>query len=353
MALKLLTLKSLKLVQLKSIAVSCGINSSGTKALLTSRMLEELQISRLPEALGPSRETPKTKDDGLRILSIDMGIRNLAYCVLQLPSGSERNIITDNSPVAVIAWKRISISHKHAKIPSSTATKAKKSNSSPEAPEPSHGKEMFEPGLFANYAYKLFKDNLLLYHPTHILIERQRYRSMGSAAIQEWTIRVNMFEAMLYAVLHTLREERVWAGSFYGVSPAKVGPFWVNENRTDKKCVKSETRKSKTKATKLKNKGAKIDQVGEWLDDGKIRVKLSSDEAQSTAVAFLKKWKYKGHRAEKRLSPPASQNEQPLDKLDDLADCLLQGMAWIRWEHNRLLILKEGPNALGKLKSPL
>ena len=36
-----------------------------------------------------------------------------------------------------------------------------------------------------------------------------------------------------------------------------------------------------------------------------------------------------------------------MGKLDDLADCLLQGMAWIRWEENRRGVLEGGLEALG------
>jgi len=38
-----------------------------------------------------------------------------------------------------------------------------------------------------------------------------------------------------------------------------------------------------------------------------------------------------------------------MGKLDDLADCLLQGMAWIKWEQNRKLILSKGIEALDEI----
>jgi cruciform cutting endonuclease 1 len=35
-----------------------------------------------------------------------------------------------------------------------------------------------------------------------------------------------------------------------------------------------------------------------------------------------------------------------MGKLDDLADCLLQGMAWIEWEENKRKALEHGVQAL-------
>jgi cruciform cutting endonuclease 1 len=35
-----------------------------------------------------------------------------------------------------------------------------------------------------------------------------------------------------------------------------------------------------------------------------------------------------------------------MGKLDDLADCLLQGLAWVQWEENKRLLLKKGVEVL-------
>ena len=41
--------------------------------------------------------------------------------------------------------------------------------------------------------------------------------------------------------------------------------------------------------------------------------------------------------------------EVEIGKLDDLADCLLQGMAWVQWERNRRLVMEKGVQALDEL----
>jgi cruciform cutting endonuclease 1 len=38
--------------------------------------------------------------------------------------------------------------------------------------------------------------------------------------------------------------------------------------------------------------------------------------------------------------------EEKMGKLDDLADCLMQGMAWIEWEENKRKALEHGVEAL-------
>lgn len=57
---------------------------------------------------------------------------------------------------------------------------------------------------------------------------RVRYLGVGLACgpAVEWTLRVNMFEAMLYAALKTLGEQGLWRGSVFPVAPAKVSKFW-------------------------------------------------------------------------------------------------------------------------------
>src|SRR5437764_8308376 len=137
-----------------------------------------------------------------------MGIRNLAYCVfdIPLPSASWPSAVP-NVP-SLIAWERIAVSPKLSA-------------------SPAHSTENFEPDVFASLAYSLVRQRLLTYDPSLVLIERQRYRSMGSSAIQEWTVRVNMLEGMLYAVLETLHAEGWWSGSVRAVTPGKVGGFWV------------------------------------------------------------------------------------------------------------------------------
>ena len=68
----------------------------------------------------------------------------------------------------------------------------------------------FSPASLARVTTALVRDALLPLRPTHVLIERQRFRSAGHAAVQEWTLRVNTLEAMLHAALRTVREYGLW-----------------------------------------------------------------------------------------------------------------------------------------------
>jgi len=170
-----------------------------------------------------------------------------------------------------------------------------------------------------------------------------------------------MFESMLYAILHTLRHEGLVQSSVLPIAPGKVGPFWLEGEDgktigdTDAVIEAKETtihkRDKKIRLTsnaKLLNKGAKIDLVKMWLENSQ-NFALGTSEVERTAAAYLEKWhrlpgRKKVKSAEKALNKTETVEE--MGKLDDLADCLLQGMAWIKWEENKRLVLSKGIEAL-------
>lgn len=334
-------LQYLKGVALKQIAFKCGIQTSGTKLAIAQRIENEVSIwtaesGRLPKA------TPRPH---MRIVSIDMGIRNLAYCVLDVPEGQGLPKVMD--------WKRVAVS----KAPVAAA---------PEAEEKALEKESFEPHVLSAAAYTLMRKNLLLHNPTHILIERQRFRSMGSPRILEWTVRVNMLESIFYAVLQTLKAEGLWNGKVVPIAPGKVGPFWLEGEQyvipgPKKKPVDTEEdaesageveeagklqKKRNSKLAKIQNKGAKIDLVRNWLasQDG---FEVASEQVHDMVVAYLEKWQRKpGGPKGKRPSKDTAAVVEKMGKLDDLADCLLQGMAFIEWEQNKKLAREVGIDRL-------
>ncbi|KAI9771333.1 MAG: hypothetical protein M1840_002303 [Geoglossum simile] len=332
-------LQALRLAQLKSIATKCGISSSGTKSILASRILSELAATNAPTRHGAAgaasataaaaasntaakRAPWKTSGYGsnaARILSIDMGIRNLAYCVFDIPRGHA----SSRAIPSLIAWKRIAVSPN----PSVSSLESTKEN--------------FEPHTYASLAYLLLMHIIRSYGPALVLIERQRYRSAGSPTVQEWTVRVNMFEGMLYAVLQALQAEGLWSGLVRGVMPGKVGGFWVGG-----------VEKGTAKTARWRNKAAKIDLLGGWLEAGGDGVlTVATEEASKTAEAFLGRWKGRGKRQKVKTKTETGVviedgAEEKISKLDDLADCLLQGLAWVRWEENKLKILSEGVTAL-------
>ena len=206
-------------------------------------------------------------------------------------------------------------------------------------------REAFDPATYSVCAHDLIA-SLLKSAPTQFLIERQRFRSMGGTAVQEWTLRVNMFEAMIYAVLQTYAARRLWAGTADSVAPRKVIKFWLGDGRDSEDPAGHGSKSVRTKTAKVKL-------VASWLEQGD-RVRLKG-AAASMGRAFLER-RRAGKKMDRKVATTANQNGDgaagvETGKLDDLADCLLQGMAWVRWEENRQAILSQGVAAIEELKS--
>lgn len=171
---------------------------------------------------------------------------------------------------------------------------------------------------------------------------------MGSKHILEWTIRVNMFESILYATLHCLKSEGVWDGSVVPITPGKVGPFWIGEEDgfiADGEKQQSKRKVRTSKSAKIKNKGAKIDLVRGWCESG-TSVKWGNSQVQEMSNRYMRKWDTKAGRAKgsggSSLKADQDETGEKMTKLDDLADCLLQGMAWIEWEKNKQSASQKG-----------
>ena len=342
MASRLSWLGSCTNAQLSILARAVGVNSSGTKPILTSQLLDHL-----PQGIFGPKKPRDALQKPCRILSIDMGIRNLAYCCLVLPQ-SGRRIETDIGIPLVQDWARIAISKEPAKPKQDKDHVLECAIREVERPgnvTVSTPKEAFDPATYSQHAYDLVTTLLSDLEPTHILIERQRFRSMGGSAVQEWTLRVNMFEAMIYAILKTFLERGLWEGNVHPIAPSKVSNFWIiNKQGSLKEGPGSKSAKTKT---------AKIELVAEWLRAGG-RFELGGAAAQ-LGEAYLRKKTRKDSKSsvkQKKMSESKAQavGQDPMEKLDDLADCLLQGMAWIKWEKNRRVILAKGIGALAELE---
>lgn len=163
--------------------------------------------------------------------------------------------------------------------------------------------------------------------------------------MQEWTLRVNMFEAMIYAVLQTYAARGLWAGAVHPVAPRKVVKFWLGDGLVGEDRLGGVSKSTRTKTAKVKL-------VASWLEQG-TRVRLKG-AAASMGRSFLK-GRRGGKKMDRKEATTADQNGDgaigvETGKLDDLADCLLQGMAWVRWEENRRAILSQGVVAIEELK---
>jgi cruciform cutting endonuclease 1 len=264
-----------------------------------------------------------------------MGIRNLAFCILDIPP----TVVINAEPVSSIPETPIDVAAEQ--LPQIQAWHRLSVSAAPEATDDSSAplKEAFDPATLSSIAYLLLRERLMLKNPTHILIERQRFRSMGSKHILEWTIRVNLFESIIYAVLCTLKAEGAWNGEVVGILPGRVGPFWI----PDAGIINTEglSKVRLAKSAKVQNKGKKVDLVRRWLDAGNV-VSLGTDQVKATARQYIEKW----DRAPGGIKGRKKGTNVDTGKLDDFADCLLQGMAWVKWEENKRLALNHGVEQL-------
>ena len=336
MAISHTTLLRLTAGQLKSLATQCGLNSSGTKDGLATRLLDEIHSGRSAKG---TQSKGRAANDGrstaiTRVMSIDLGIKNFAYCIL------ESSPLKQAGPM-LKTWERRDISEpalaiEPASAPSEVAEVPKIKGT--------QAKTSFQPAAFASIAYDLVSNLLQAHNPDAVVLERQRFRTMGAAAVQEWTLRVNMLEAMLHAVLHTFKQQERWSGMVESVVPGKVGAFWTSDLGTRSQLLAS---KSNTKiSSKLKMKTQKIDMVGQMLADGD-RGTLRIGKDVEMVDTFLSKWRRMSSGRSRMKDSAKPENGGDIKKLDDVADSLLQGLAWLRWRENRELL--GSPGGLDKL----
>jgi cruciform cutting endonuclease 1 len=208
-----------------------------------------------------------------------MGIRNLALCTFNF---------TNYARPEITSWERVVVSEK---------------------PSPESGiMESFEPSDFAPKAYEVIKSVLTDPTPQTILIERQRHRSAGSSAVQEWTLRVNMLEAMFHAILCTLQKERSYpqGGHFvvYSVSPRRMSQYWLTGM-----------------GDKMSSRGKKLAKIA-IAEELLVRKEvLVTGGAKQLAQGF--------------------EGSGMGSKFDDLADSMLQGLGWWKWQVNRREVVSE------------
>ena len=314
MASRFAWLSQCKLLQLEALAHATGINTSGTKKIIADRLAEQLDVVKsLP---GAKHDAPAPRRR--HIVSIDMGIRNLAYCRIVLPPDWP-SVREPSTPSPLLKeWERIGVVPKPGQViaaPNDTQQTVK---------------EAFEPSIYADHAYNLIVKLTAEPAPSHILIERQRFRNMGGSSVLEWTLRVNMFESMLYAVIHTLQKQgHLSQTSVWPVSPDKIGKFWIRGD---------DVRWTKEK----KVKKHKVDIVSSWLHGRGGGEFTWSEEVEETVRA----WRRAENRGRRNRPAKEPITHITLRKLDDLADCLLQGLAWIKWEENKMLILRDDIQSL-------
>lgn len=372
--------------QLKSIARLCGRSRSGTKAAIADRIADDLKTF---QPLAP----------GTRVLSIDLGIRNLAYSLLEVPhpndgspgksaKGSRKKEVVPLSAVPLaprlLAWERLALIPKADKVvPPKTSTK--ESRNKTKADEQTHedhqdGKalprkrsrktktdevlqdqhageedptadaspattpvlmEDFSPARLSALAVDLILNRLLPLRPDVVTLEQQRFRQMGGSGVYEWTLRVNSLESMLYAVLTLLRELGKWdspmggGGRIEPVVARNVLEFMGVRDRLAGFDVGDIWARHRGAGDKIDNKKVKKDIIGRALASAEGLV--VEEPARLVAAEYLDEWQ--GKKSFQRKA-------DRMKKLDDLADCLLQGLAFIHWQNNKRMLLEGGVDAL-------
>lgn len=391
---------------LQTLLSRIGAAISGTRPTLHSRLSYELSrdgVLHFP----PSGRVHQHK---LRVISIDMGLKNLAFCSSEVSFTLDTRVFGN---MCVTRWEKIDL----------IQTTQRRTNPEPDVQETRNSGAMglskvydeevdpFSHCVLSRIAYRLVKDTIIAEKPDVVLIEKQRWRSGGGSAIQQWTVRVNTLEGMLWAVLETLKAERTAlpsgpkgketekkkAGQYevFAVDPKRVVHYWLaNKEQIQEK---GETgQKRRTNSRKLGEKKAKIALLREWLASGPdVSTSTSTANSQVTSpsprISFefgtqaqsvrqaldpLQTRKKSTKRASSSSlssssssSPPANSNasldqglpnvvEQQLKKLDDVTDCFLQAAAWVSWEMNRLQMQEmlkmvvdgeeEGEEAIGR-----
>lgn len=318
-------------------------------------------------------------DTGMSVLSIDMGIRNLAFAHLTVPprSASGKDA-AEKAKVTLNAWHRIEIgSHDMSTLTSGEREEAPPKEEQQQQVKGEEGEVVqnvaYTPDIYATHAYALLTTLLQNYNPTHILIERQRFRSANGSAVQEWSLRVGVFEGMLYAVLYTIAMQRQYMRSLFnpsspplpsvpssglfgsgnptdfgngpvvnGIEPSRVLRYWGERIGFSTFVLNGKAKKSAKDGKKVK-----IDLAGHWLDPnhpttedidgagGDLSTSLVVGEdvgLNETVHAYLAKWHKKCGK----------DKGKDIGKLDDLADCLVQGVTWLEWQVMRDRVLREG-----------
>ncbi|KAK6373945.1 hypothetical protein LTS17_007915 [Exophiala oligosperma] len=360
-------LEALTLDKLHRVAVTVGSPCSGTKAV---------RLQGIRNAITDNNKKEKRyNEEGRRLislLSIDMGIRNLAYAhfTAKRVAPSETTTTAPYTTPTLQAWSRLSVSDKRPAEEecvgggSLQSDGGRRGNAQARAPrddeEEEEGrsttdqKESFEPDEYARHAYSLIKHMLQTYKPDVILIERQRFRSGGRAAVPEWTIRVGVFEGMLYAVLRTLIESQKLKMDVEPMLPTRVNRYWLEggQGGPDSRAIQSVTKKKK-RPTGREVKSAKIDLVGRILENldqsspSTSQVVNVGTNLRPFAEQFVSVWK----KTEVARAKKGQTSKEKISKLDDLADSFLQGLAWIHWQNNRQCLDSLGADAVEYMKS--
>lgn len=331
-------LTSLQSWQLRHLCTHLGISAetkkSATAAALVASALSTVKANELRSAHGKRSQ---------HVRSVDMGVKNLAYCLLAPREGKE------DAWFRIRDWQRINV------VTGESTTAREDGEESYGTSDTGPTLSSYSPANLAPVAARLAARLATEMDPVAILIERQRFRSMGGSAVQEWTLRVNSFEAMIWASLQTLRNFAVQGGDQHfpdtvEMNPARIAAYWNTRGSdwsleaadtdgiipSDLERPRKKTPDEESAAVKRgMEKSEKISLVRHWLENGAIDV---DKQLHPLANAFMT-----AGRARKEAGVLV------VGKKDDLADCVVQGVTFGVWSRNRQTLAHRLSQEVGDL----
>lgn len=386
---------------LQALLTRIGSASSGTKSTLLQRFKRDVtrECGNHPQCANSASQSD-IRSRTTRVVSIDMGIKNLAFCDAEIsyPASTAKSEPNLNAMMKVLRWKKLDL----VQDSGTRSGHAAPQDSKGEAKAAEEDVDHFSPSVLSKTAYKLIIEEILSVNPDVILIEKQRWRSGGGSAVQQWTLRVNTLEAMLWAVLETVRrspqsgsmDRRVAPATkdfqVCAVDPKRVGQYWLgqdaraleeraekamderdekalaldvvalsNAEKSDETEQHGGTRATKKPSRSKAEKSAKIAILRSWLASDAMstlpstpsrtpHITFNADsDADSTRQALLLRTKAPRKKKTSTRSKTSSVDGEPsgellaaeMTKLDDVTDCFLQAAAWVAWESNRLQLL--------------
>ncbi|KAK9377708.1 mitochondrial resolvase Ydc2 [Lipomyces chichibuensis] len=321
--------QKLSVESLKSLSRLCGLSSSHTKREL---------ISNLNQAILRYSSSPSTLSNfsvsNHRVLSVDMGLRNLSYSVLDLPDLEQAPTLS--------AWSLTSI------LPHTPLALTQ--------PD-------FSPAVAAQLAYKTFVEDILpRFNPDTILLERQRHRSAGGRNVLEWTLKVNMFESVLYGVLTALINQGALKAQICEVLPSRTKGYWIRNAVLSTSSDGGESRRKPVKNRYALAKLVKVNLVKRWTEgvsfDNPAACKhvVFTESTIPMALQFhlSSSRNSRLRKLQSGMDVDTTENADAVGrpregaagklKLDDLSDSLLQGVAFVQWHQHRFELAKAVTN---------
>lgn len=175
----------------------------------------------------------------------------------------------------------------------------------------------YHPGQFAAYLHRFLSLHDLLTVPRHFLIERQRHRTSSPTPFLKHAINENIFkvlaiEAQLHAFLGAKAES---------ICPRHVSKWWGLDTGQRKKRDAINVVKSLVTGQQPKEH--------ENIQRANMNLfALTFDQATMSKDAHASRT-FTLHRLPRTKPSPA--NVVIKQKMDDLADCMLQGLAYLAW----------------------